>query len=275
MPARGGGDPCPHQGHRPLSPPRAAARGLRLVRPEPARPRPGTPGLCRHRGPPPAPVTAAGRCGGVGGQVGTGGDTRASCPRRLVGLTQEHGQVEAVNGQLDFEQFPVGSILALIPYHVSVSPACPLGASAVSRLSVPSVTGLCHGCHAPRVLRARCREGGGALAPRARLVERRERRFRRFWGDAPWTPRPCTHPGILHPPWTKTLHPHRDPTPTPGPTSTWDAAPTPCTHSHTHSHSLHPLPHPFPLPVPPPPPDPAPTLTPCAAPRCCTHTGAQ
>lgn len=208
--------------------------------------------------------------------MGTGGDTRASCPRRLVGLTQEHGQVEAVDGQLDFEQFPVGSILALIPYHVSVSPACPLGASAVSRLSVPSVTGLCHGCHAPRVLRARCREGGGALAPRARMVERRERRFRRFWGDAPWTK-------TLHPPWD------------PAPTLDQDSAPPSrpythsrsyirmgcCTHSHTHSHSLHPLPHsfplphPFPLPVPAPPPDPAPTLTPCAAPRCCTHTGAQ
>lgn len=73
----------------------------------------------------------------MGGQAGAGGDTRASCPRRLVGLTQEHGQVEAVDGQLDFEQFPVGSILALIPYHVSVTPR------------VPSVPALCHGSVSP------------------------------------------------------------------------------------------------------------------------------
>ncbi|XP_065523062.1 D-serine dehydratase-like isoform X2 [Lathamus discolor] len=37
---------------------------------------------------------------------------------RLVGLTQEHGQVGAVDGQLDFGRYPLGSILALIPFHV-------------------------------------------------------------------------------------------------------------------------------------------------------------
>ncbi|OPJ87010.1 D-threo-3-hydroxyaspartate dehydratase-like [Patagioenas fasciata monilis] len=42
---------------------------------------------------------------------------------RLVGLTQEHGQVEAVDGPLDFKQFPVGSILALIPYHACATAA--------------------------------------------------------------------------------------------------------------------------------------------------------
>ncbi|XP_039404286.1 D-threo-3-hydroxyaspartate dehydratase-like [Corvus cornix cornix] len=42
---------------------------------------------------------------------------------RLVGLTQEHGQVEAVDGELDFEQFPVGSTLALIPYHACATAA--------------------------------------------------------------------------------------------------------------------------------------------------------
>lgn len=42
---------------------------------------------------------------------------------RLVGLTQEHGQVAAVDGELDFEQFPVGSTLALIPYHACATAA--------------------------------------------------------------------------------------------------------------------------------------------------------
>nr|XP_021156373.1 uncharacterized protein LOC102098018 [Columba livia] len=42
---------------------------------------------------------------------------------RLVGLTQEHGQVEAVDGPLDFERFPVGSILALIPFHACATAA--------------------------------------------------------------------------------------------------------------------------------------------------------
>lgn len=44
---------------------------------------------------------------------------------RLVGMTQEHGQVEATDGPLDFESFPVGSILALIPYHVSIHHTSP------------------------------------------------------------------------------------------------------------------------------------------------------
>ncbi|XP_074754305.1 D-serine dehydratase-like isoform X1 [Athene noctua] len=42
---------------------------------------------------------------------------------RLVGLTQEHGQVEAVDGRLDFERFPLGSILALIPFHACATAA--------------------------------------------------------------------------------------------------------------------------------------------------------
>lgn len=54
--------------------------------------------------------------------------------------------MEAVDGELDFEQFPVGSTLALIPYHVSVSSACPLCPSPVSQ---PCVTALCHGSVSP------------------------------------------------------------------------------------------------------------------------------
>ncbi|XP_010561597.1 PREDICTED: D-serine dehydratase-like [Haliaeetus leucocephalus] len=42
---------------------------------------------------------------------------------RLVGLTQEHGQVEAIDGRLDFERFPLGSILALIPFHACATAA--------------------------------------------------------------------------------------------------------------------------------------------------------
>uniref|UniRef100_A0A8C5JCC3 D-serine dehydratase-like domain-containing protein n=1 Tax=Junco hyemalis TaxID=40217 RepID=A0A8C5JCC3_JUNHY len=42
---------------------------------------------------------------------------------RLVGLTQEHGLVEAADGQLDFERFPLGSTLALIPFHACATAA--------------------------------------------------------------------------------------------------------------------------------------------------------
>ncbi|XP_009279303.1 PREDICTED: uncharacterized protein LOC103900367 [Aptenodytes forsteri] len=42
---------------------------------------------------------------------------------RLVGLTQEHGQVEAIDGRLDFGRFPLGSILALIPFHACATAA--------------------------------------------------------------------------------------------------------------------------------------------------------
>uniref|UniRef100_A0A8B9F3P0 D-serine dehydratase n=1 Tax=Amazona collaria TaxID=241587 RepID=A0A8B9F3P0_9PSIT len=42
---------------------------------------------------------------------------------RLVGLTQEHGQVGAVDGQLDFGRYPLGSILTLIPFHACATAA--------------------------------------------------------------------------------------------------------------------------------------------------------
>ncbi|XP_025063147.1 uncharacterized protein LOC102375464 isoform X2 [Alligator sinensis] len=42
---------------------------------------------------------------------------------RLVGMTQEHGRVEPVVGALDFSEFPLGSLLALIPYHACATAA--------------------------------------------------------------------------------------------------------------------------------------------------------
>ncbi|KAL8164644.1 UNVERIFIED_CONTAM: hypothetical protein K2H54_000509 [Gekko kuhli] len=42
---------------------------------------------------------------------------------KLVGMTQEHGRIEAVTGKLDFAQFPLGSLLALIPYHACATAA--------------------------------------------------------------------------------------------------------------------------------------------------------
>ncbi|XP_015708445.1 D-threo-3-hydroxyaspartate dehydratase-like isoform X2 [Coturnix japonica] len=42
---------------------------------------------------------------------------------RLVGLTQEHGLLEHTDGQMDFGRFPVGSVLALIPYHACATAA--------------------------------------------------------------------------------------------------------------------------------------------------------
>lgn len=34
-------------------------------------------------------------------------------------MTQEHGRVEPVSGLLDYSKYPLGSMLTLIPYHVS------------------------------------------------------------------------------------------------------------------------------------------------------------
>nr|XP_028606737.1 uncharacterized protein LOC114607579 isoform X1 [Podarcis muralis]XP_028606738.1 uncharacterized protein LOC114607579 isoform X1 [Podarcis muralis] len=42
---------------------------------------------------------------------------------KLVGMTQEHGRIEPVAGKLDFAQFPLGSLLALIPYHACATAA--------------------------------------------------------------------------------------------------------------------------------------------------------
>lgn len=40
-----------------------------------------------------------------------------------MGLTQEHGLLEHTDGQMDFGRFPVGSVLALIPYHACATAA--------------------------------------------------------------------------------------------------------------------------------------------------------
>ncbi|XP_066847436.1 D-serine dehydratase [Anser cygnoides] len=42
---------------------------------------------------------------------------------RLVGLTQEHGLLEPASGQLDFGRFPVGTVLALVPFHACATAA--------------------------------------------------------------------------------------------------------------------------------------------------------
>lgn len=42
-----------------------------------------------------------------------------ACPSRLLSMTQEHGRVEPISGQLDYSKYPLGSLLTLIPYHVS------------------------------------------------------------------------------------------------------------------------------------------------------------
>lgn len=36
---------------------------------------------------------------------------------KLVSMTQEHGRVEPMSGQLDYSRYPLGSLLTLIPYH--------------------------------------------------------------------------------------------------------------------------------------------------------------
>lgn len=40
---------------------------------------------------------------------------------RLVDMTQEMGKVEAVDGQLDYSQYPIDSILYIYPFHVSTT----------------------------------------------------------------------------------------------------------------------------------------------------------
>lgn len=40
---------------------------------------------------------------------------------RLLSMTQEHGRVEPISGNLDYKKFPIGAMLYLIPYHVSNS----------------------------------------------------------------------------------------------------------------------------------------------------------
>ncbi|KAI1898322.1 hypothetical protein AGOR_G00071130 [Albula goreensis] len=42
---------------------------------------------------------------------------------KLLSMTQEHGRVEAISGRLDYEKFPLGSLLTLIPYHACATAA--------------------------------------------------------------------------------------------------------------------------------------------------------
>lgn len=35
-------------------------------------------------------------------------------------MTQEHGRVEPISGPLDYSKYPLGTVLMLIPYHVSI-----------------------------------------------------------------------------------------------------------------------------------------------------------
>jgi hypothetical protein len=36
-------------------------------------------------------------------------------------MTQELGKVEALDGKLDYDKFPIGSILYIYPFHVSIT----------------------------------------------------------------------------------------------------------------------------------------------------------
>lgn len=53
-----------------------------------------------------------------GGRLPTGYAIIEGHPElKLLSMTQEHGRVEPVSGKLDFKQFPLGSLLTLMPYH--------------------------------------------------------------------------------------------------------------------------------------------------------------
>jgi len=40
---------------------------------------------------------------------------------RLVKMTQEIGQVDSLNGKINYDQFPIGTILFMFPYNVRAS----------------------------------------------------------------------------------------------------------------------------------------------------------
>ncbi|XP_043543913.1 D-threo-3-hydroxyaspartate dehydratase [Chiloscyllium plagiosum] len=42
---------------------------------------------------------------------------------KLVGMSQEHGKIEPTSGKLDFNKFPLGSLISLIPYHACATAA--------------------------------------------------------------------------------------------------------------------------------------------------------
>uniref|UniRef100_A0A3B4Z6F1 D-serine dehydratase-like n=1 Tax=Stegastes partitus TaxID=144197 RepID=A0A3B4Z6F1_9TELE len=42
---------------------------------------------------------------------------------KLASMTQEHGRVEPISGQLDYSRYPLGSLLTLIPYHACAAAA--------------------------------------------------------------------------------------------------------------------------------------------------------
>uniref|UniRef100_A0A8C4XPK7 D-serine dehydratase-like domain-containing protein n=1 Tax=Falco tinnunculus TaxID=100819 RepID=A0A8C4XPK7_FALTI len=126
---------------------------------------------------------------------------------RLVGLTQEHGQVEAIDGQLDFERFPLGSVLALIPFHACATAAMhPVyyvhAMGKVVELWHPVRGWVLHphrghattlGCCAhAKVL---CLHRGLAPMPRPSTCAGVLHPLR----DSAPTPRLCSHAGVLHP----------------------------------------------------------------------------
>nr|XP_038030770.1 D-threo-3-hydroxyaspartate dehydratase-like [Anas platyrhynchos]XP_038030771.1 D-threo-3-hydroxyaspartate dehydratase-like [Anas platyrhynchos] len=69
-------------------------------------------------------------CGWAALSLHGGAQTPAGCATveghpqlRLAGLTQEHGLLEPVGGRMDFGRFPVGTVLALVPFHACATAA--------------------------------------------------------------------------------------------------------------------------------------------------------
>ncbi|XP_022525263.2 D-threo-3-hydroxyaspartate dehydratase isoform X2 [Astyanax mexicanus] len=59
-----------------------------------------------------------------GGRLPTGYAIIEGHPElKLTSMTQEHGRVEPISGELDFSQFPLGSVLTLIPHHACATAA--------------------------------------------------------------------------------------------------------------------------------------------------------
>lgn len=96
-------------------------------------------------------------------------------PTRLASMTQEHGRVEPISGPLDYSKYPLGTMLTLIPYHVSIlafwGVKLGLFGSVTALLTlVCCFTVLCNCSDASCVPRVLWWSSGGEVAPNTRVV---------------------------------------------------------------------------------------------------------
>lgn len=96
-------------------------------------------------------------------------------PPRLGSMTQEHGRVEPISGPLDYSKYPLGTMLTLIPYHVSILAFWGVRLGLFDLLTdcltfVCCLAVLCHCSDAFCVPRVLWWSSGGEVAPNTRVV---------------------------------------------------------------------------------------------------------